>query len=75
MKTLTLEEPRVLPLETGDRLTRAEFEARYSATLYVKKAELIEEVVYMPSPVRFTTHGQPHGYIMGCWVFSAPPRP
>ncbi len=67
MKTLTSEKPRVLPLETGDRLTRAEFEERYSAMPHVKKAELIEGVVYMPSPVRFTTHGQPHGYLMA-WL-------
>ena len=58
---------RTVPLETGDRLTRAEFEERYSGMAHVKKAELIEGVVYMPSPVRFTTHGQPHGYIMG-WL-------
>ena len=35
----------------GDRLTRAEFERRYAAMPHVKKAELIEGVVYMPSPV------------------------
>ena len=31
-----------LPLESGDRLTRAEFERRYAAIPHVKKAELIE---------------------------------
>jgi hypothetical protein len=40
------------PLESGDRLTRHEFERRYSAMLHVKKAELIEGIVYMASPVR-----------------------
>ncbi len=50
----------VPPLETGDRLTRAEFERRYEAMPNLKKAELIEGVVYMPSPVRFTRHGHPH---------------
>jgi Uma2 family endonuclease len=39
------------PLEAGDRLTRAEFERRYTAMSRIKKAELIEGVVYMPSPV------------------------
>ena len=39
-------------LENGDRLTRAEFERRYEAMPEVKKAELIEGVVYNPSPVR-----------------------
>ncbi|MCU0875926.1 MAG: hypothetical protein MUE50_26660 [Pirellulaceae bacterium] len=38
-------------LHAGDRLTRAEFERRYTAMPHVKKAELIEGVVYMPSPV------------------------
>jgi hypothetical protein len=30
------------PLESGDRLTRAEFERRYAAMPHVKKAELID---------------------------------
>jgi Uma2 family endonuclease len=38
-------------LRNGDRLTRAEFERRYAAMPDVKKAELIEGEVYMPSPV------------------------
>ena len=41
----------VPPLENGDRLTRAEFERRYDAMPDLKKAELIEGVVYMGSPV------------------------
>ncbi len=51
---------RPLPLENGDRLTRREFERRYTARLDIKKAELIEGVVYMPSPVHFAGHGEPH---------------
>jgi Uma2 family endonuclease len=47
------------PLEPGDRLTRAEFERRYKAMPGLKKAELIEGVVYMPSPVSLTRHGGP----------------
>ncbi len=50
----------VPPLEPGDRLTRAEFERRYEAMPGLKKAELIEGIVYMPSPVRIRRHGQPH---------------
>jgi hypothetical protein len=42
---------RVPPLVNGDRLSRQEFERRYSAMPHVKKAELIEGVVYMPPPV------------------------
>jgi Uma2 family endonuclease len=47
-------------LAPGDRLSRAEFERRYNAMPGVKKAELIEGVVYMPSPVRLSRHGEPH---------------
>ncbi len=43
------------PLENGDRLTRAEFERRYALMPQVKKAELIEGVVYMQPWV--STHG------------------
>ncbi len=49
------------PLESGDRLTRHEFERRYIAMPHVKKAELIEGIVYMASPLRFNSHGKPHG--------------
>ena len=55
------------PLENGDRLTRSEFERRYDAMPHLKKAELIEGVVYIPSPVRVRSHGKPHGQMMG-WV-------
>jgi Uma2 family endonuclease len=55
------------PLENGDRLTRQEFERRYAAMPWLKKAELIEGVVYMGSPVRQKSHGRPHGMIIG-WL-------
>jgi Uma2 family endonuclease len=51
------------PLENGDRLTRAEFERRYGAMPHVKKAELIEGVVYMPSPVS-ASHSRCHGQVV-----------
>lgn len=51
---------RIPPLESGDRLTRHEFERRYTAMPHTKKAELIEGVVYVASPLRFRSHGQPH---------------
>jgi Uma2 family endonuclease len=59
--------PVVPPLETGDHLTRPEFERRYGAMPELKKAELIEGVVYMPSAVRIDWHGTPHAAIMG-WL-------
>jgi Uma2 family endonuclease len=51
-------------LEAGDRLTRPEFERRYNAMPQVNKAQLIEGVVYMPSPVKNTVHGHPHARII-----------
>lgn len=52
------------PLENGDKLTRPEFERRYDAMPQVKKAELIETIVYMASPLRVTGHGEPHADVM-----------
>ncbi len=57
----------LLPLESGDRLTREEFERRYGAMPHLKKAELIEGVVYVASPLRYNQHGKPHIYI-AAWV-------
>jgi Uma2 family endonuclease len=51
------------PLENGDRLTRFEFERRYAAMPDVKKAELIEGKVHMPSPVSHIKHGRPHSAV------------
>jgi Uma2 family endonuclease len=56
------------PLENGDRLNRYEFEKRYDATPNLKKAELIEGVVYVPAALRFRNHGQPHANIIG-WLW------
>jgi Putative restriction endonuclease len=53
-------------LENGDRLSRQEFERRYTAS-NIKKAELIEGIVYVASPLRFTSHGKPHSQIVG-WL-------
>jgi Uma2 family endonuclease len=54
----------IAPLESGDRLTRQEFELRYMASEHIRKAELIEGVVYVASPVRATRHARPHGMIV-----------
>lgn len=51
-------------LENGDRLSRHEFERRYLAMPHNHKAELIEGVVYMPSPLRFERHAEPHGWVI-----------
>jgi Uma2 family endonuclease len=57
----------VPPLQAGDRLTRAEFERRYDATPWIRKAELIEGVVYVPSPVRDEQHGVQH-FNLNTWL-------
>ncbi len=57
------------PLEAGDRLSRAEFERRWRLMPRVKKAELIEGVVYMPTAVRYRRHGIPH-IILSHWLHS-----
>jgi len=54
-------------LENGDTLTRAEFERRYEAMPHLKKAELIEGVVYVPSPVRHNYHGHQHAHLIN-WL-------
>ena len=61
-------QPRSLPavarcLESGDRLTRCEFERRYAARPDIGKAELIEGVVYVASPARATSHGGPQAAV------------
>lgn len=52
------------PLENGDHLTRGEFERRYNAMPDNIKAELIEGIVYMASPVRAGSHGNPHADLL-----------
>ena len=59
--SLPLAKTRPLPpLQNGDLLTRDEFERRYRAMPHVKKAELIEGVVIMGSPVSCEYHGNQH---------------
>ena len=66
---MTTSVERIPHLESGDRLTRHEFERRYTAMTHLKKAELIEGVVYMASPLRFNSHGKPHGNLIG-WLWT-----
>jgi Uma2 family endonuclease len=63
------------PLHAGDRLSRFEFERRYEAHPEIKKAELIDGVVYMPSPIRFPEHAAPHFQLntwLGVYCFATP---
>jgi Uma2 family endonuclease len=53
---------RVPPLHSGDRLTRDEFERRYSAAPSHLRAELVEGIVYVLGRlVSEQYHAQPHG--------------
>jgi Uma2 family endonuclease len=60
---------RVPELEGGDRLTSAEYLRRYEAAVDLKKAQLIEGTVFMPSPVRADAHSEPDGLLHG-WLFT-----
>lgn len=64
------------PLESGDCLSRVEFERRYAAALHIQKAELIEGIVYVASPLRFQQHAEPHSRLHGwLWTYQiATPR-
>ncbi len=64
LKTQPLDIPQLQP---GDRLAAPEFRRRYHAMPACKKAELIEGVVYMPSPVRITSHAEPH-FFLTTWL-------
>lgn len=62
------------PLESGDWLNRAEFHRRYSMYPEIKKAELIEGIIIVGSPVN-RQHGRPHfqfSTILGVYVAYTP---
>jgi Uma2 family endonuclease len=63
-----LEPKAIPPLENGDRLSAREFLRRYEAMPEVKKAELIQGIVYMGSPIRLTQHAEPDNLVQG-WLF------
>lgn len=65
----------LVSLESGDNLTRDEFHRRYLARPDIHKAELIDGVVYVPSPTRSRQHGRPHGLVatwLGTYVSLTP---
>ena len=60
------------PLENGDQLAAGEFLHRYEAMPRIKKAELIEGVVHMGSPVRILQHAKPDNLMQGwLWQYTA----
>src|SRR5205085_479256 len=56
-------ETPLVTLESGDHLSREEFHRRYCARPDIKKAELIEGVVYVASPMRIKVHDKPNSTI------------
>lgn len=62
--------PDAVPsLQSGDHLSLAEFRHRYEAQPHIKKAELIEGVVIVSSPVLHQQHGRPHAMLVGWLMF------
>ncbi len=63
------------PLENGAHLSAGEFLRRYEAMPEVKKAELVNGIVYMTSPVRIDQHGEPDSLIqtwLGTYSIATP---
>lgn len=61
---MTVHTRTIVSPESGDHLSRTEFHVRYCARPDIKKAELVEGIVYAASPVRFSVHAQQHGHVM-----------
>jgi Uma2 family endonuclease len=61
--------PRVAvpPLESGDHLTREEFHRRYLTSPEIRRAELIDGVVFVSSPDSYD-HAEPHSRAVG-WLY------
>lgn len=65
---ITAPATEIPPLRAGDRMTRAEFKRRWDAMPEVKKAELLDGVVYMPA--LSLDHGVPHFDLVGwLWMY------
>lgn len=63
------------PLENGAHLSAGEFLRRYEAMPEIKKAELIDGIVYMASPVRHDQHGKQDALIqtwLGVYALATP---
>jgi Uma2 family endonuclease len=54
-------------LQNGDVMSREEFHRRFSECEDLERVELVEGVVYMPSPVKFAAHGRPAKMMMS-WL-------
>jgi Uma2 family endonuclease len=61
--TTATRRPALPPLVPGERLDQKTFHARYQAMPPDTRAELIEGIVYMPSPLKLP-HSRKHGRLM-----------
>lgn len=59
----------VMPLESGDRLTREQFHRRYCANPQIRRADLVLGIVYVPSPTRYDKHDAPATSVAG-WLYT-----
>lgn len=66
---MALQRSSIPVLEAGDHLTRDEFERRYAMRPDIHKAELVQGVVYVPSPVKFDDHAEPVAW-MTTWLMT-----
>jgi Uma2 family endonuclease len=66
MKSARIERQGIPPLEPGDHLDQKSFHERYETMPNGIKAELIEGVVYMPSPLK-VRHGRASPELT-CWL-------
>jgi Uma2 family endonuclease len=66
---MSLGAPILPPLTNGDHLTQAEFFHRYEAMPRLRGAELVERIVYLPSPVSHKYHSAPCFDLIG-WLGS-----
>lgn len=66
---------RLAPLENGACLTAPEFLRRYETRPEVKKAKLIEGIVYMPSPARADARSEPNSLVQTWLGTYAAPTP
>jgi Uma2 family endonuclease len=51
-------------LQSGDHLKQPEFHRRYKNMPEHVRAELVEGIVYMASPLRHKSHGRPHAMVI-----------
>ena len=72
---MALQRSSVPTLEAGDHLTRDEFERRYDLRPDIHKAELVQGVVYVPSPVKIEDHSEPVSLMTGWLRFYAATHP